>query len=117
MRGRLWIGAATVIVVPFAILCYPVGGVVWSAGQVDRLALVDGAKRSETPSQVAIAEALGEVRVDRFRRVLRAVAGTKCHPQHLEFRTKAGWVSARVQCPGGFFLDYIPRPGMGHPSR
>ena len=93
-----------------AILLYPVGGEVWSAGQVSRLAQVDGDLRSETGSEAAIGEAVAGVRVDRLKRFLSSVTGEECHPRQLEFLTVAGWVPATVQCPDGFFLDFVPTP-------
>lgn len=117
MWRRVGIGTAFVAVVAIAVLLYPVGGVVWSAGQVDRLALVDGERRSETGSQVAIKEALTGVRADRFRRMLSAVTGGKCHPRYLEFLTDSGWISTPVQCPSGFFLDFVPPPAKVQPSK
>lgn len=116
MGKKVGAAAACVVLLASVILVYPVGGAVWSAQQVDRLAVVDGELRSETVGQAAINEALSGVRVDRFRRVLSVVTNRRCHPLHLEFHTKTGWVSATVQCPGGFFLDFVPRPGMFRPS-
>lgn len=94
-----------------ALLCYPVGGAVWSAGQVHQLAQVNGNGRSETGSRAAIAEALSGVRADPFRRLWSAITGNECRPRRLEFLTDSGWVPATVQCPSGFFLDFVPPPG------
>lgn len=110
MRKRVGIGAALLVACALAILLYPVGGVVWTAGQVSRLAQVNGDHRSETGSEAAIREALDGVRAGRFKRVLSRVTGRPCHPRQLEFLTASGWVPATAQCPNGFFLDFVPPP-------
>lgn len=109
----LWIAVVCLVLLLGAVIMYPVGGVVWRASQVERLALVRGDLRSESVSRVAIGEVVLSARVDRIRRVLgRAPGGKECIPQDLELRAGSRWVPVRIHCPSGFFLDYLPRPGM-----
>lgn len=113
MRRRVAFAAALLVLLSALLYRWPVGGVIWHAGQVERLALVTGEGRYETTSRPAIAEALGGARLDRFRLLLRPLTGQRCGPRDLAFRTASGWVDLRVHCPGDLFLDYLPWPGLG----
>lgn len=110
---KLGLGLGSLILVVTMVLVYPVGGVIWQANQVQRLALVAGENRQEAEGMAAIREALAGARTDRLMAPLRALFGRTCAPQDVEFLTEAGWVPVRINCAGGFFLDFMPRPGAG----
>ncbi|MFZ5818202.1 MAG: hypothetical protein ACOY93_23365 [Bacillota bacterium] len=111
MRRGAVFGAGVLLVLLLGLWLWPIGGVIWRAGQVERLALIREERRREFDAPVVVREVLQTARLDRFRYLLlRPVGLADCRPQEVALLTRSGWVDLQIRCPGGLFLDYLPRP-------
>lgn len=99
-----------VLVVGFG---YPVGGSIWSAGQVTGVAMVRGESQLELRDPAWVRRAAEEVilaaRVDRFRRFIPGIPRGQCNPLDLSLETAKGWVGVELHCTSGLMFDDIDR--------
>lgn len=107
-RLAIWgVGVALLLLVP-AVWFFPVGGQIWRADQVTRLAEIYPGERREIDHRLIIEEGVAMARADRFRWLLSPLVPERsCQRVTMELLSASGWVQVHLRCATGLRFDYI----------
>lgn len=98
---RLLLLAVVLLIAAYAL--WPVGGKIWRQSQVTGVELTRMSRTVVIRQPAAIAEALGEARLQRFF----VFHLRPCRTVTVTFLTELERVPVQIKRPSGFFLDFV----------